>query len=101
MHDPHGTAGVSMGWPVQWLAARQKPKPEERRSTMSKILVASAVAIMVASAGAASAKVRHHSYRHAAPNAQIGQPGGYGSPGNLTPGYSSTARTPPTNTNGQ
>jgi hypothetical protein len=67
---------------------------------MSKILVATAVAIMVASAGAASAKVRHHHYRHAAPSAQIGQPGAYGSPGNLTPGYSITARTPPTNTNG-
>ena len=67
---------------------------------MSKILVATAVALMIASTGAASAKVRHHHYRHAAPNAQIGQPGAYGSPGNLTPGYSSTARTPPTNTNG-
>jgi hypothetical protein len=67
---------------------------------MSKILVATAVALMVASAGAASAKVKHHVYRHAAPNAQIGQPGAYGSPGNLTPSYSSTARTPPTNTNG-
>jgi hypothetical protein len=66
---------------------------------MSKILVATAVALMIASTGAASAKVRHHQYRHAAPNAQIGQPGAYGSPGNLTPGYSSTARTPPTNTN--
>jgi hypothetical protein len=55
---------------------------------------------MVASAaGAASAKMRHHHYRHAAPNAQIGAPGAYGSPGNLSPGYSSTARTLPTNTN--
>ncbi|MBV8825495.1 MAG: hypothetical protein JO220_10970 [Hyphomicrobiales bacterium] len=72
---------------------------------MSKILVATAVAIMIASAGAASGKVRHHYYRHyMAPNAQMntpGQPGAYGSPGNMTPGYSSTARTPPTNTNGQ
>ena len=70
---------------------------------MSKILVATAVAIMIASTGA-TAKTRHHHYRHAAPNAQMntpGQPGAYGSPGNLTPGYSSTARTPPTNTNGQ
>jgi hypothetical protein len=67
---------------------------------MSKILVATAVALMVASAGAASAKMRHHQYRHSVPHAQIGQPGAYGSPGNLTPGYSSTARTPPTNTNG-
>jgi hypothetical protein len=49
---------------------------------------------------AASAKMRHHQYRHSVPHAQIGHPGAYGSPGNLTPGYSSTARTPPTNTNG-
>ena len=44
-------------------------------------------------------KVRRHYYRHPVPNAQTGQPGAYGAPGNLTPGYSSTARTPPTNTN--
>ena len=71
---------------------------------MSKILAATAVAVMIASTGAASAKTRHHHYRHVAPSAQMnmpGQPGAYGSPGNLTPGYSSTARTPPTNTNGQ
>ena len=68
---------------------------------MSKILVATAVILMVASAGAASAKVRHHHYRHMAPNAQvIGQPGAYGSPGNMTPGYSSTARHKPTDTSG-
>ena len=70
---------------------------------MSKILVAAAVAIMIASTGAATAKTRHHHYRHAAPNAQMntpGQPGAYGSPGNLTPGYSSTARHKPTDTNG-
>ena len=70
---------------------------------MSKILVATAVALMIASTGAASAKMRHHHYRHAAPNAQMntmGQPGAYGSPGNLTPGYSSTARHKPTDTNG-
>jgi hypothetical protein len=69
---------------------------------MSKILVATAVAIMIASTGAASAKTRHH-YRHGAPNAQMntpGQPGAYGSPGNLTPGYSSTARHKPADTNG-
>jgi hypothetical protein len=62
--------------------------------------MATAVAIMLAATGAASAKMRHHQARHAAPHAQIGQPGAYGSPGNMTPGYSSTARTPPTNTNG-
>ena len=70
---------------------------------MLRILVATAVAITLASAGAASAKVRHHHYRHVTPHAQAnqpGQPGAYGSPGNMTPGYSSTARTPPTNTNG-
>jgi hypothetical protein len=67
---------------------------------MLRILVATAVAITLASAGAASAKMRHHHYRHAAPNAQIGQPGAYGSPGNMTPGYSSTARHKPTDTNG-
>ena len=70
---------------------------------MSKILVATAVAIMIASTGATSAKMRHH-YRHAAPSAQMntpGHPGAYGSPGNLTPGYSSTARHKPTDTNGQ
>ncbi len=69
---------------------------------MSKVLVATAVAIMFASSGAASAKVRHHHYRHA-PSAQMntpGQPGAYGSPGNMTPGYSSTARHKPTDTNG-
>jgi len=73
---------------------------------MSKILVATAVAIMIASTAAVSAKMRHHHYRHAAPSAQIGQPamgqpGAYGSPGNLTPGYSSTARHKPTDTNAQ
>ena len=68
---------------------------------MLKTLVATAVAITVASAGVASAKVRHHHYRHAVPHAQIGQPGAYGSPGNLTPGYSSTARHKPTDTNAQ
>jgi hypothetical protein len=68
---------------------------------MLKTLVATAVAITVASAGVASAKVRHHHYRHAAPHAQIGQPGAYGSPGNMTPGYSSTARHKPIDTNGQ
>jgi len=52
-------------------------------------------------AGAASAKVRHHHVSRAMSNAQIGQPGAYGSPGNLTPGYSSTARHKPTDTNGQ
>jgi len=53
------------------------------------------------SAGAASvAKVRHHHYRHATPHAQIGHPGAYGSPGNLTPGYSSTVRHKPTDTTG-
>lgn len=71
---------------------------------MSKILVATAIAIMFASAGPASAKVRHHHhYRHAAPSAQMntpGQPGAYGSPGNTTPGYSSTARHKPSDTNG-
>jgi hypothetical protein len=70
---------------------------------MSKILVATAVAIMIASTGAATAKTKHHHYRHMAPNAQtntIGQPGAYGSPGNMTPGYSSTARHKPTDTNG-
>lgn len=67
---------------------------------MLRILVATAVAITLASAGAASAKVRHHHYRPMAPHAQIGQPGAYGSPGNLTPGYSSTARHKPTDTNG-
>jgi hypothetical protein len=59
---------------------------------------------MIASTGAATAKMRHHQYRHAAPNAQMntmGQLGAYGSPGNLTPGYSSTARHKPTDTNGQ
>ena len=69
---------------------------------MLRILVATAVAITVASAGAASAKVRHHR-SHVTPamgHAQIGQPGAYGSPGNLTPGYSSTARHKPTDTNG-
>jgi hypothetical protein len=66
---------------------------------MLRILVATAVAITVASAGVASAKVRHHA-RHAAPHAQIGQPGAYGSPGNMTPGYSSTARHKPVDTNG-
>jgi hypothetical protein len=66
---------------------------------MSKILVATAVALMVVSAGAASAKMKHPVYHHAAPNAQIGQPGAYGSPGNLTPGYSSMARHKPTDTN--
>jgi hypothetical protein len=71
-----------------------------KETIMSKILVATAVAIMIASTGAASAKTRHHHYRHAAPNAQIGQPGAYGSPGNMTPGYSSTARHKPTDTNG-
>jgi hypothetical protein len=68
---------------------------------MFRILVATAVAITVASAGVASAKVRRHQYRHTAPKAEIGQPGAYGSPGNLTPGYSSTARHRPTDTNGQ
>jgi hypothetical protein len=67
---------------------------------MFRILVATAVAITLASAGAASAKVRHHARHHAAPQAQIGQPGAYGSPGNLTPGYSSTARHKPVDTNG-
>ncbi len=67
---------------------------------MLRILVATAVAITLASAGAASAKVRHHHYRHMAPHAQISQPGAYGSPGNQTPGYSSTARHKPTDTNG-
>jgi hypothetical protein len=67
---------------------------------MLRILVATAVAITLASAGVASAKVRHHHYRHAAPNAQIGKPGAYGSPGNMTPGYSSTARHKPVDTNG-
>jgi len=44
-------------------------------TTMSKILVATAVAIMIASPGAATAKTRHHNYRHVAPNAHaIGQP---------------------------
>lgn len=38
--------------------------------------------------------------RHPAPNAQMGQPGTYGSPGNMTPGYSSTARHKPADTNG-
>lgn len=73
---------------------------------MFRILVATAVAITVASAGAASAKVRHHrghmtqSMGMAQPGmGQIGQPGAYGSPGNLTPGYSSTARHKPTDTN--
>lgn len=65
-----------------------------------RILVATSVAITLASAGAASAKMRSHHYRHAAPHAQIGQPGAYGSPGNMTPGYSSTARHKPTDTNG-
>jgi hypothetical protein len=58
---------------------------------------------MVASTGAASAKVRHHHYRHAMPSAHMNQPdqpGAYGSPGNMTPGYSSTARHKPTDTNG-
>jgi hypothetical protein len=67
---------------------------------MLRILVATAVAITVASAGAASAKMRHHHYRQAAPNGQIGQPGAYGSPGNLTPGYSSTAHHKPTDASG-
>ena len=70
---------------------------------MSKILVATAVAIMIASTGAATAKVRHHHHYRHAPTAQMntpGQPGAYGSPGNMTPGYSSTARHKPTDTNG-
>ena len=65
---------------------------------MLRILVATAVPISVASAGVASAKVRHHR-SHVTPQA-MGQPGAYGSPGNLTPGYSSTARHKPTDTNG-
>jgi hypothetical protein len=67
---------------------------------MLRILVATTVAITLASAGAASAKVPHHARHHAAPHAQMGQPGAYGSPGNLTPGYSSTARHKPVDTNG-
>ena len=67
---------------------------------MLRILVATTVAITLASAGAASAKVRHDARHHAAPHAQMGQPGAYGSPGNLTPGYSSTARHKPVDTNG-
>jgi hypothetical protein len=77
---------------------------------MLRILVATAVAITVASAGAASAKVRHHrghvthstGQQMGQPEMgqQMGQPGAYGSPGNLTPGYSSTARHRPTDTNG-
>ena len=67
---------------------------------MLRILVATAVAITLASTGTASAKTRHHHYRHAPPNVQMGQPGAYGSPGNMTPGYSSTARHKPTDTNG-
>jgi hypothetical protein len=63
---------------------------------MSKTLAATVVAIM------ASTKLRHH-YQHTEPNARMntpGQPGAYGLPGNLTPGYSSTARHKPTDTNG-
>jgi hypothetical protein len=70
---------------------------------MTKVLAVTAIAIMIASTGAATAKTRHHHYRHAPPSAQMntpGQPGAYGSPGTLTPGYSSTARHKPTDTNG-
>jgi hypothetical protein len=67
---------------------------------MMKILAVTAAAAILASTGVASAKQKHYRYRHAAPNAQIGQPGAYGSPGNMTPGYSSTARHKPTDTNG-
>ena len=67
---------------------------------MLRVLAVTVVAITVASTGVASANQRHHHYRHPAPRAQMGHPGAYGSPGNLTPGYSSTARHKPTDTNG-
>lgn len=68
---------------------------------MLKILAMATVAMAVFCTGPASAWPRHHHhYRHAAPRADIGQPGAYGSSGNMTPGYSSTARHKPTDTNG-
>jgi len=69
-----------------------------------KIILATALAVTLASTAAASATVKKHKhYMRGATYGQthkMGHPGSYGSPGNMTPGYSSTARHKPTDTNG-
>ena len=70
-----------------------------------KIILATALAVTLASTAAASATVKKHKhYMRGASYGQmhrdIGHRGAYGSPGNMTPGYSSTARHKPTDTNG-